>query len=113
MGHVLQFPGLEVSVLRDFGWFVPFHAASWYYNGGGAAVMELDVGPHTQFHSLVVDGRTQHITIGARLLLNTASSSSAARSALSAPSAAPASSSSAQLFYDIGRGLSRLGNFAH
>merc|ERR1711865_306311 len=109
MGHVLQFPGLEVSVLRDFGWFVPFHAASWYYNGGGAAVMELDVGPHTQFQSLVVDGRTQHITIGARLLLNTASSSSssAARSALSAPSAAPASSS-AQLFYDIGRGLSRL-----
>merc|ERR1711865_1357501 len=101
MGHVLQFPGLEVSVLRDFGWFVPFHAASWYYNGGGAAVMELDVGPHTQFHSLVVDGRTQHITIGARLLLNTASSSSssAARSALSAPSTAAPASSSAQLFY--------------
>lgn len=95
-GHVLTFPGLEVSLNRDIGLFVPVHPT-----------LDLDVGHNTKFRSIVIDGHQKRLKITAsvtitpdrtRLLTQDYVQTSEAFSAI--------------FFYDIGQWLTRLGKFS-
>ena len=93
---MLTFPGLEVSLNRDIGLFVPVHPT-----------LDLDVGHNTKFRSIIIDGRQKRLKIAAsvtitpdrtRLLTQDYVQTSEAFSAI--------------FFYDIGQWLTRLGRFS-
>jgi len=94
-GHVLTFPGLEISLNRDIGFFVPV-----------VPTLDLDVGHNARFRRIVIDGKKKQIQLDAsvtitpdrtiRLMQDYKQSSDAF---------------SARFFYDVGRWLTRLGKF--
>jgi len=112
-GRVLLFPGLEVSLMsmRDIGLFIPI---SFY------TTLSLNVGHHTKFHTIVVDGKQKRIKIGASVTINNTSNNNNNDSTLphsisttTVTSTAATTYSSAKFFYDMGRGLTKLGNFSN
>jgi len=91
----LTFPGLEISLNRDIGFFVPV-----------VPTLDLDVGHNARFRRIVIDGKKKQIQLDAsvtitpdrtiRLMQDYKQSSDAF---------------SARFFYDVGRWLTRLGKF--
>jgi len=57
-GHVVTFPGLEVSLNRDIGLFVPVHPT-----------LDLDVGHNTKFRSIDIDGKNKLLKIAASITI--------------------------------------------
>mmetsp|Transcript_18965 Transcript_18965/g.19233 ORF Transcript_18965/g.19233 Transcript_18965/m.19233 type:complete len:360 (+) Transcript_18965:548-1627(+) len=102
-GRVLLFPGLEVSLMRDIGWFLPI---SVFYT-----TLSLHVGQNTKFHTIVIDGTQKRIKIGASVTINTNNNTNNNESTIQY--SAPTYSTSAKFFYDIGRGLTQLGHFSN
>ncbi len=92
---MLTFPGLEVSLNRDFGLFVPV-----------MPTLDLDVGHNARFKRILIDGQRKLVKVDAsvtitpyrtiRLMKNYKQSSEAF---------------SAKFFYDVGQWLTRIGNF--
>ena len=94
-GHVLTFPGLEVSLNRDLGLFVPVMG------------IDLDVGHNTQFTGITIDGQNQRISISAKVTITPR------RTILTPQEYVQTSDAfSAICFYDVGQWLTRLGRFS-
>jgi hypothetical protein len=95
-GHVLTFPGLEVSLSRDLGLFVPV-----------VPNLDLDVGHNARFGRIEIDGKRRHLRLSAcvtitpkkTIQLNDYVQSSEAFSA--------------KFSTDVGQWLTRIGNFTN
>ena len=95
-GHVLTFPGLEVSLNSDIGLFVPVHPT-----------LDLDVGHNTKFRSIVIDGRKKRVKIAASVTITPD------RTRLMTQDYVQTSEAFAAIFfYDVGQWLTRLGRFS-
>jgi len=94
-GHVLTFPGLEVSLNRDIGLFVPIHPT-----------LDLDVGHNTKFHSIVIDGRKKLLKIAASVTITPE------RTRRTQQYVQTSDAFSSMFFYDVGQWLTRLGRFS-
>lgn len=94
-GHVLTFPGLEVTLNRDIGLFVPVHPT-----------LDLDVGHNTKFKSIVIDGRKKLLKIAASVTITPE------HSRRTQDYVQTSDAFSAMFFYDIGRWLTQLGRFS-
>ncbi len=57
-GHVLTFPGLEVSLNRDMGLFVPV-----------VPHLDLDVGHNARFRQIEIDGKQKHLRLSASVTI--------------------------------------------
>eukprot|EP00534_Pseudo-nitzschia_fraudulenta_P004467 CAMPEP_0201133962 /NCGR_PEP_ID=MMETSP0850-20130426/50259_1 /ASSEMBLY_ACC=CAM_ASM_000622 /TAXON_ID=183588 /ORGANISM="Pseudo-nitzschia fraudulenta, Strain WWA7" /LENGTH=452 /DNA_ID=CAMNT_0047404731 /DNA_START=131 /DNA_END=1489 /DNA_ORIENTATION=- len=93
-GHVLTFPGLEVSLNRDIGLFVPVHPT-----------LDLDVGHNTKFNNIVIDGRQKALKIAASVTITPD------RTRLMQDYVQTSDAFSAIFFYDVGQWLTKLGRF--
>jgi len=94
-GHVLTFPGLEVSLNRQIGLFVPVHPT-----------LDLDVGHNTKFRNIVIDGRQKLLKIAASVTITPD------RTRLTQDYVQTSDAFSAIFFYDVGQWLTRLGRFS-
>jgi len=94
-GHVLNFPGLEVSLNRNIGLFVPVHPT-----------LDLDVGHNAKFHNIVIDGRKKLIKLSASVTITPD------RTRLTQDYVQSSEAFSAIFFYDVGQWLTRLGRFS-
>jgi hypothetical protein len=94
-GHVLTFPGMEVSLNRDIGFFVPVHP-----------MLDLDVGHNTKFRSIVIDGFRKRLKIAASVTITPD------RTRLMQDYVQTSDAFSAIFFYDIGQWLTRMGRFS-
>lgn len=94
-GHVLTFPGLEVSLNRDIGLFVPV-----------LPTLDLDVGHNTKFRSIVIDGRKKELKIAASVTITPE------RTRRTQDYVQTSDAFSAIFFYDVGKWLTRLGRFS-
>jgi len=95
-GHVLTFPGLEISLNRDIGLFVPV-----------VPTLDLDVGHNTIFHSVVIDGKQKQLKIEASVTITPESTVRLMQDYVQTSDAF-----SARFFYDVGRWLTKIGNFS-
>lgn len=95
-GHVLTFPGLEISLNRDIGLFVPV-----------LPTLDLDVGHNTTFKRIIIDGKQKLIKIGAKVTITPDRTVRLMRNYVQTSDAF-----SAKFSYDIGVWLTKLGNFS-
>mmetsp|Transcript_46758 Transcript_46758/g.52293 ORF Transcript_46758/g.52293 Transcript_46758/m.52293 type:complete len:574 (+) Transcript_46758:185-1906(+) len=95
-GHVLTFPGLEISLNRDIGLFVPV-----------VPTLDLDVGHNTIFHSVVIDGKQKQLKIEASVTITPSHTLRLMQDYVQTRDAF-----SARFFYDVGRWLTKMGNFS-
>ena len=94
-GHVLTFPGLEVTLNRDIGLFVPIHRT-----------VDLDVGHNAKFHSIEIDGRDKLLRIAASVTITPE------RTRQTHNYVQTSDAFSSMFFYDVGQWLTRLGKFS-
>lgn len=92
---MLTFPGLEVSLNRDIGLFVPV-----------LPTLDLDVGHNTKFRSIVIDGRKKELKIAASVTITPE------RTRRTQDYVQTSDAFSAIFFYDVGKWLTRLGRFS-
>ncbi|KAL3907277.1 MAG: hypothetical protein SGILL_008938 [Bacillariaceae sp.] len=57
-GHVLTFPGLEISLNRDIGLFMPV-----------VPTIDLDVGHNARFHRINIDGKEKQLQLDASVTI--------------------------------------------
>jgi len=94
-GHVLTFPGLEVSLNRDIGLFVPVHPT-----------LDLDVGHNTKFQNIVIDGRQKLLKVAASVTITPE------RTRLTQDYVQRSDAFSSIFFYDVGQWLTQIGRFS-
>jgi hypothetical protein len=94
-GHVLTFPGLEVSLARGLGLFVPV-----------LPTVDLDVGHNAIFRRIDIDGINKMITLDATVTITPDRTLRLLKDYVQGSEAY-----AARFFYDVGRWLTRLGNF--
>jgi hypothetical protein len=61
-GHVLSFPGLEISLNSDIGFFVPV-----------VPNVDLDVGHNARFRHIEIDGKQKQLKMSASVTITPAS----------------------------------------
>ncbi|CAB9522879.1 expressed unknown protein [Seminavis robusta] len=94
-GHVIAFPGLELSLSPDMGLFVPIPN------------VELDVGHNARMRELVIDGTKKFLKLGFSVTITPEHTRK-----LSEEYTQCSDSFSAKFFYDVGRWLTRIGRFS-
>jgi hypothetical protein len=93
---VLTFPGLEVSLNRDIGLFVPV-----------VPTIDLDVGHNAHFRRVVIDGKKKLIKVDASVTITPDRTIRLMQDYVQSSEAF-----SARFFFDVGRWFTRLGNFS-
>ena len=94
-GHVLTFPGLEVSLARELGIFVPV-----------LPTVDLDVGHNAVFRKIHIDGIKKEISLDATVTITPDRTLQLLKDYVQGSEAY-----AARFFYDVGRWLTELGNF--
>ena len=94
-GHVLTFPGLELSLSPDVGLFVPIPN------------VELDIGHNARLRELFIDGHNQSVKLAASVTITPEHTRKLGHEFTQCGDAY-----SAKFSYDVGRWLTRLGRFA-
>jgi hypothetical protein len=93
-GHVLTFPGLEVSLNRDLGFFVPV-----------VPDLDLDVGHNARFRNIHIDGSQKLLRLSASVTITPESTFRLNDYRQSSQAF------SAKFSTDVGQWLTKLGNF--
>lgn len=93
-GHVLTFPGLELSVSPEAGFFVPI------------SNVELDIGNNARIRECLLDGEKKQLKVSASVTITPVHTLK-----LGTAYAQTSDAYSAQ-FYDVGRWLTRIGRFS-
>ena len=91
----MTFPGLEVSLNRDIGLFVPV-----------VPTIDLDVGHNARFRRIVIDGKKKEIQLDASVTITPDRTIRLMRRYVQSSEAF-----AARFSYDVGQWLTRLGNF--
>ncbi|KAG7363454.1 hypothetical protein IV203_026814 [Nitzschia inconspicua] len=94
-GHVLTFPGLEVSLNRDLGLFVPV-----------VPTIDLDVGHNAVFRRIRIDGKRKEIQVDASVTITPDRTIRLMKKYVQSSEAF-----AARFSYDVGQWLTRLGRF--
>lgn len=94
-GHVVRFPGLEVSLGPSLGVFVPV-----------VPDIDLDIGHNARLHKVDVDGRRRRVTLSASATVTPTHTMKLGMYRQTKDSYA------AQFSFDVGRWVTNLGNFA-
>lgn len=95
-GHVLTFPGLEVSVTGDLGLFVPV-----------VPTIDIDVGHNARFREIHIDGRQKMLRLSASVTITPK------RTIRLNEYQQSKEAFSARFSTDVGQWLTNLGNFKH
>lgn len=95
-GHVVRFPGLEVSLGPSLGVFMPV-----------VPEIDLDIGHNARLHKVHVDGRRRRVTLSASATVTPTHTMKLGQYRQ------PKDSYSAQFSFDVGRWVTSLGNFAN
>jgi hypothetical protein len=94
-GHVLTFPGLEISLNRDIGLFVPV-----------VPTIDLDVGHNARFRRINIDGKKKRIQLDASVTITPDRTIRLMTQYIQRSEAF-----SARFSYDVGQWLTRLCKF--
>jgi hypothetical protein len=95
-GHVLTFPGLEISLNRDIGLFVPV-----------VPTIDLDVGHNAQFRRINIDGKKKQIELDASVTITPDRTIRLMKQYVQSSEAF-----SSRFAVDVGRWLTELGRFS-
>ena len=95
-GHVLTFPGLEISLSPDVGFFVPV-----------VPTIELDVGHNAKLREIQIDGSSKLVRIAASVTITPHHTLKVSENYHQSNG-----SYSARFSYDVGRWLTRIGRFS-
>ena len=93
-GHVLTFPGLEICLNRDLGFYVPV-----------VPELDLDVGHNARFRHIEIDGRKKQIRLDASVTITPA------RTIRLNNYEQSAKAFSAKFHHDVGQWFTELFNF--
>jgi hypothetical protein len=93
-GHVVRFPGLEVSLGPSLGVFMPV-----------VPDIDLDIGHNARLHKVHVDGRRRRVTLSASATVTPTHTMKLGMYRQAKDSYA------AQFSFDVGRWITNLGNF--